>query len=72
MRISLARTKRLANAWRRPSGPACTAGRTDRGPETCPGSSLEDWARYGGGLVTSDDGGRSVTNVPIQNDVRSR
>lgn len=72
MRISLARTRRLATVWRRPSEPACTAGRTARGPETCAGSSLEDWARYGGGLITSDDGGRSVTNVPTRNDVRSR
>jgi hypothetical protein len=75
MRISLVRTKRLANAWRRPTrppGPACTAKHTERVQEMCAGSSVEDWARYGGGLVPADDGGGSVANVPARNGARSR
>lgn len=66
MRISLARTKRLAKAWRRPGRLA------ERRQETCGGRSVEDWARYGGGLVPSDEGGASVANDPAWNGLRSR
>ena len=62
MRLSRARTKRLAKLWRRhtgSSGPACPRRRAERA-ETCGVSSVEDWARYGGGLVPPDDGGRTV------------
>ena len=75
MRISLARTKRLAKAWRRsgrPSGPVCPGRIAERRQETCGGRSVEDWARYGGGLVPSDEGGASVANDPAWNGLRSR
>ncbi len=75
MRISLTRTKRLADAWRghgKPSRPTCSGSPAERAEGTYGGRSVEDWARYGGGLVPIDHAGRFVSDGPSRNGVRPR
>lgn len=57
MRMAFARTTRLARMWqRRPGGLRMprAAGITEPIPSLPRERTIEDWARFGGGLTTSD------------------